>query len=203
MVSAGRVKVVGQKLQPLAGFGIAIGDAAQFLWVRRGRLVRGKNYCLIRVHARALVYRVGGAAFEQDVAFAARHEEGKAAEQSLARESPAVSRTAVIPCIWSLMNMRILVTGGAGFLGSNLVNSILDRDLGTVTVYDNFLTGRREHFGPRLSDSRLKIVEGDVANYDTLAIAVAGHDVVFHLAANSDIARAANEPLVDSTMARG
>ena len=93
--------------------------------------------------------------------------------------------------------MRIFVTGGAGFLGSNLVNSILDRDLGSVTVYDNFLTGRREHFGPRLSDRRLTIVEGDVANLDTLASAVAGHDAVFHLASNSDIARAANEPLID------
>jgi UDP-glucose 4-epimerase len=95
------------------------------------------------------------------------------------------------------MNMRIFVTGGAGFLGSNLVNSILDHDLGAVTVYDNFLTGRREHFGPRLSDTRLKIVEGDVANYDNLAPAVAGHDVIFHLAANSDIARAASAPLID------
>jgi hypothetical protein len=52
-------EVVGQKLQSLAGFGIAIDDAAQLLWVRRGRLERGKNRRLIRVHARASVYRVG------------------------------------------------------------------------------------------------------------------------------------------------
>ena len=58
--------------------------------------------------------------------------------------------------------MRFFVTGGAGFLGSNLVNSILDRNVGTVTVYDNFLTGRREHFGARVTDGRLNIVEGDV-----------------------------------------
>ena len=93
--------------------------------------------------------------------------------------------------------MRFFITGGAGFLGSNLVNTILDRRLGAVTVFDNFLTGRREHFGERVGSSELSIVEGDVADIEAVAKAVAGHDTVFHLAANSDIARAANEPLVD------
>ena len=93
--------------------------------------------------------------------------------------------------------MRFFITGGAGFLGSNLVNTILDRRLGAVTVFDNFLTGRREHFGARVGSAELSIVEGDVADIDAVAKAVAGHDAVFHLAANSDIARAANEPLVD------
>jgi UDP-glucose 4-epimerase len=95
------------------------------------------------------------------------------------------------------MDMRFFVTGGAGFLGSNLVNTILDRRLGCVTVFDNFLTGRREHFGDRISEPELAIVEGNVSNHDALIGALRGHDVVFHLAANSDIARAASEPLVD------
>ena len=93
--------------------------------------------------------------------------------------------------------MKFFITGGAGFLGSNLVQTILERDLGAVTVYDNFLTGRREHFGPRVNDPRLTIVAGDVADYGAVEHAVRGHDIVFHLAANSDIARAANDPLVD------
>jgi UDP-glucose 4-epimerase len=93
--------------------------------------------------------------------------------------------------------MRFFITGGAGFLGSNLVNAILDRRLGAVTVFDNFLTGRREHFGESAGSSNLAIVEGDVADIEAVAKAVTGHDTVFHLAANSDIARAANEPLVD------
>ena len=93
--------------------------------------------------------------------------------------------------------MRFFITGGAGFLGSNLVNTILDRRLGAVTVFDNFLTGRREHFGDRVGSAELSIVEGDVADIEAVAQTVAGHDTVFHLAANSDIARAANEPLVD------
>ena len=93
--------------------------------------------------------------------------------------------------------MRFFITGGAGFLGSNLVNTIIDRRLGAVTVFDNFLTGRREHFGDRVGSAELSIVEGDVADIEAVAQTVAGHDTVFHLAANSDIARAANEPLVD------
>jgi UDP-glucose 4-epimerase len=93
--------------------------------------------------------------------------------------------------------MRFFITGGAGFLGSNLVNTILDRNLGSVTVFDNFLTGRREHFGARVQHANLAIVTGDVSDYCAVESAVRGHDVVFHLAANSDIARAANDPLID------
>ena len=92
--------------------------------------------------------------------------------------------------------MRFFITGGAGFLGSNLTNTILDRGLGPVTVFDNFLTGRREYLKAK-PNSDLSVVEGDVADTGALAAAVAGHDVVFHLAANSDIARAASDPLVD------
>lgn len=93
--------------------------------------------------------------------------------------------------------MRFFITGGAGFLGSNLTNAILDRNLGSVTVYDNFSTTRRPHFGHRANDPRLTVIEGDVADLPAVTKAVAGHDVVFHLASNSDIARAATDPLID------
>jgi UDP-glucose 4-epimerase len=93
--------------------------------------------------------------------------------------------------------MRFFVAGGAGFLGSNLVNSMLDRRLGTVTVFDNFVTGRREHFGDRITTPELSIIEGDVADFDAVSAAIRDHDVVFHLAANSDIAAAAQSPMVD------
>jgi UDP-glucose 4-epimerase len=66
-----------------------------------------------------------------------------------------------------------------------------------VTVYDNFSIGRREHFGSRVSDPQLTIVEGDVRDRARLVAALSGSDVVFHLASNSDIARAASEPLID------
>ncbi|MGA2257558.1 MAG: NAD-dependent epimerase/dehydratase family protein [Thermoguttaceae bacterium] len=93
--------------------------------------------------------------------------------------------------------MRFFVTGGAGFLGSNLVNTILDRNLGTVTVFDNFATGRREHFGEWINAPQLTVVTGDVADYDALVSTMSIHDVVIHLAANSDIARAVSTPLID------
>ena len=96
-----------------------------------------------------------------------------------------------------MAQMRYLVTGGAGFLGSNLVNAILERNLGTVTVLDNFATGRREHFGKWINETRLTIVAGDVADYNTVVNAMPSHDVVIHLAANSDIARAVSAPLID------
>jgi UDP-glucose 4-epimerase len=93
--------------------------------------------------------------------------------------------------------MRFFVTGGAGFLGSNLVDTILERDLGSVTVFDNFLTGKSEYLRRWLNSSELTIVEGDVGDFDALVDAIRNHDVVFHFAANSDIARAATDPLVD------
>lgn len=92
---------------------------------------------------------------------------------------------------------RFFITGGAGFLGSNLVNTILDRGLGPVTVFDNFLTGRREHFGKRIGSPDLSIVEGDLSDLSAATTALRGHDAVVHLAANSDIAKAASEPLID------
>jgi UDP-glucose 4-epimerase len=93
--------------------------------------------------------------------------------------------------------MRFFITGGAGFLGSNLTNEILDRELGSVTVFDNFSTGRRSHFGHRAHSAALSIVEGDVRDLAAVTAAVSAHDVVFHLASNSDIARAATDPLID------
>lgn len=93
--------------------------------------------------------------------------------------------------------MRFFVTGGAGFLGSNLVTTILQRKLGSVTVFDNFLTGKREYLQTWLGSPDLAIIAADVGDFGIIVDAIRDHDVVFHLAANSDIARAAVGPLVD------
>lgn len=92
---------------------------------------------------------------------------------------------------------RFFVTGGAGFIGMNLVRRLLSRGEGGVTVFDDFSTGRRSHLEGLEGSPRLRVVEGDARDADALARALAGHETVFHLASNSDIARAAVEPDVD------
>ena len=92
---------------------------------------------------------------------------------------------------------RYFVTGGAGFIGAHLVNRLIDTTSSSVTVFDNFSTGRKWVFGDRLNDPRLVIVEGDACDQAALTRVIAGHDIVYHFAANSDIARAATEPAID------
>jgi UDP-glucose 4-epimerase len=89
------------------------------------------------------------------------------------------------------------VTGGAGFIGAHLVNHLLDTTDAKVTVYDNFSTGQRWHFGERIKNPRLTIIEADAQDQDRLITAMADHDMVYHFAANSDIARAQKEPTID------
>lgn len=81
--------------------------------------------------------------------------------------------------------MRAFVTGGAGFIGSNLVDRLLARG-DEVTAYDNMSTGRREFLQPAMA-AGARYVDGDVLDLDALTKAIGGHDVVFHLAANADV----------------
>jgi UDP-glucose 4-epimerase len=78
------------------------------------------------------------------------------------------------------------VTGGAGFVGSNLVERLMARG-GRVTVYDNLSLGRKEHLAPFLSSDRFRFIKADLLDFARLKRAMAGADVVFHMAANSDI----------------
>lgn len=82
--------------------------------------------------------------------------------------------------------MIALVTGGAGFIGSNLVDRLLQ--LGhTVIVYDNFTTGHREFLEQARLSPKLTIIKGDLLDSKELSKAVRGCDFVFHLAANADV----------------
>jgi UDP-glucose 4-epimerase len=93
---------------------------------------------------------------------------------------------------------RFVVVGGAGFIGSHLVDRLLaDTDVDGVTVYDNFSSGRERHLGQHRHDPRLRVVRGDVGDLAALTRAMDGHDTVVHLASNPDIARAMSHPSVD------
>lgn len=85
----------------------------------------------------------------------------------------------------SLSNARVLVIGGAGFIGSHVVGELLKTDVGQVIVYDNFARGKRSYLDPYVSDPRfILFLEGaDVRDTDLLDAAMQGCDYVMHLAA--------------------
>lgn len=90
------------------------------------------------------------------------------------------------------------IAGGAGFIGSNLAERLLnEEDDARVVVYDNFLSGHRWHLDAFVDDDRLTIIEGNIEDSDRLADAMSGADHVFQLAANADIAAAVSDPTVD------
>ncbi len=78
------------------------------------------------------------------------------------------------------------VTGGAGFIGSHLVDRLVAEGK-EVTVYDNLSAGKKEYIAHHLSKSNFHFHHADALDLDTLTTAMCGHEVVWHLAANSDI----------------
>ncbi len=78
----------------------------------------------------------------------------------------------------------VLVTGGAGFIGSHLVDQLVERGH-SVTVIDNFSTGRPENLDHRRGDVR--IIEADITNFESISPHFRGQDIVFHIAALADI----------------
>src|ERR1700686_4015002 len=92
--------------------------------------------------------------------------------------------------------MRAFVTGAAGFIGSNLVDRLLAATH-TVVGYDNLSTGRREFLAAAFQSSRFDLIEGDLLDREKLQAAIAGCDIVFHLAANADVRFGTNHPFKD------
>jgi len=84
-----------------------------------------------------------------------------------------------------LENKKILVIGGAGFIGSHVVKELLAEDVASVTIYDNFTRGKVANINESLADSRCQVFPdgGDVRDTDVLRRAMAGMDGVIHLAA--------------------
>ena len=93
------------------------------------------------------------------------------------------------------MNGRVLVTGGGGFIGSNLVRALLARG-DDVRVLDNFSTGNRAN----LEGFDVEVVEGELRSYERVHNAVRGVEVVFHLGALGSVPRSVQDPLTSSAV---
>ena len=90
---------------------------------------------------------------------------------------------------------RVLVTGGAGFIGSNLVRGLLEHG-DEVRVLDNFSTGSRDN----LAGLEVELVEGELRSYERVHNAIRGTEVVFHLGALGSVPRSVQDPLTSSAV---
>ncbi|MBN8568771.1 MAG: SDR family oxidoreductase [Ignavibacteria bacterium] len=91
--------------------------------------------------------------------------------------------------------MKFLVTGGAGFIGSNIVGELLKRNY-EVKVLDNFSTGKRENLAEY--GNNIELIEGDIRSYHIVKDAVAGVDVILHQAALPSVPRSINDPITSN-----
>lgn len=105
---------------------------------------------------------------------------------TLSRNLPQISH--------HMSQKRILVTGGAGFIGSNLCEELL-RQGNKVVCLDNFATGKPENILPFLSDPNFKLIVGDIRNLGDCRKAVEGVDFVLHEAALGSVPRSVNDPI--------
>jgi UDP-N-acetylglucosamine/UDP-N-acetyl-alpha-D-glucosaminouronate 4-epimerase len=92
---------------------------------------------------------------------------------------------------------RVLVTGGAGFIGSHLVRALLERGE-TVRVIDNFSTGNRGNLGGLEDD--VEVVEGELRSYERVHNAMRGVEIVFHQGALPSVPRSVQDPLTTSAV---
>lgn len=90
---------------------------------------------------------------------------------------------------------KILVTGGAGFVGSNLCEKLLDLD-NQVVCLDNFSTGKRENIEPFIKDAGFTLIEGDIRDLAVCHAAVMDVDFVLHQAALGSVPRSINDPII-------
>lgn len=93
--------------------------------------------------------------------------------------------------------MIYLVTGGAGFIGSNIVKELLDRNE-KVRVLDNFATGKRENILRYKDNPNLQIIEGDLRSFHVVRDAVKGVDFVLHQGALPSVPRSVNDPITSN-----
>lgn len=95
-----------------------------------------------------------------------------------------------------ISNKRILITGGAGFIGSNLCGYFLENN--EVICLDNFATGYRHNIDGFLSNPKFSLIEGDIRDFKTCENAVFGVDYVLHHAALGSVPRSINDPITSN-----
>ena len=93
--------------------------------------------------------------------------------------------------------MRILIAGGAGFIGSHMTDEILASGEHHVTVFDNFSSGQTWHLQQHEGNPRFNIVRGNLRELAAISAAMSGIERVYHFASNPDIAKAMTDPSVD------
>mgnify|MGYP001943123420 CR=1 FL=1 len=97
----------------------------------------------------------------------------------------------------SFSSQKVLVTGGAGFIGSNLCEELLKRN-NKVVCLDNFSTGKRENIESFLENNLFTLIEGDIRNSDDCKKAVKNVDFVLHQAALGSVPRSINDPITSN-----
>ena len=90
--------------------------------------------------------------------------------------------------------MRILVSGGAGFIGSNMCDALLALHHKVICL-DNFLTGKKSNVSEALNHPNFSLIEGDIRDLQTCELAVKDCDLVLHLAALGSVPRSINDPI--------
>ena len=94
----------------------------------------------------------------------------------------------------NLQDSKVLITGGAGFIGSNLCETVLANNIKVVCL-DNFSTGKREHIAPFLDHPHFKLIEGDIRNLKDCMKTCQGVDYVLHQAALGSVPRSIKDPI--------
>ncbi|WP_245580822.1 SDR family oxidoreductase [Daejeonella oryzae] len=97
-----------------------------------------------------------------------------------------------------LSEYNFLVTGGAGFIGSNLVEYLLKYGAGKVRVLDNFATGHKKNLAAFLNNPNFELIEGDIRDLETCKNAARGIDYILHQAALGSVPRSINDPITSN-----